>query len=595
MTIHEGEESGKEPSRQPSQPKLHHQESEGNYPLALVENPSSQTVANDGKKYRWRKGRKQPVEDESTLDTLFGNSRPAHLGSGLASGALSVIKGVAFGAGALVAAPVMGAVEGGASGFFKGAGLGVAAAVAYPVAGVAAGVKQIGQGAMNTPEAYAESKAGKQYDDKQGVWVDKYHVLDEEFASIVEEKDLLEVERAKMGKEQKSNKMLQKQTSSGRTVVDTEYYDILEVPTDATQAQIRKAYYKLAKECHPDKHGGDLEMKEKFQQVGEAYQVLGDTERREQYDMYGKAAAEKMEFLDHSIFFAMLFGSEAMEPYIGKLKLASMVEDEEEDMGAASDDRKELEQAYRTAQQTFREVDLARKLRDRLEPYVAARKAQDGHAAVDWKKQQSEIALKLCAESFGAELVDGIGFAYENYANQYIGKRDNWYGGSMAKFQLQKRQFDTIWAALQSASKASKETRKQQKKMKKDAKKAKGEVGSPGSDPEASSSREGVGEMESMEKSLEHILQTMLHICIADITQTIRAACKKTLNDKAVEEGEQRFRAEGLRELGKLFQQVSGDYRAKNKKLDPVEQMQEAYLKAAQKMDEQHVKPPPSN
>eukprot|EP01054_Gregarina_sp_Poly1_P010941 Gregarina_sp_Poly_1__10940@NODE_85_length_15275_cov_135_187336_g73_i0_p2_GENE_NODE_85_length_15275_cov_135_187336_g73_i0NODE_85_length_15275_cov_135_187336_g73_i0_p2_ORF_typecomplete_len596_score117_59DnaJX/PF14308_6/1_9e36DnaJ/PF00226_31/6_5e25DnaJ/PF00226_31/4_2e03DnaJ/PF00226_31/7_3e03DnaJ/PF00226_31/6_9e03ATG_C/PF09333_11/2_4e12ATG_C/PF09333_11/4_9e03Pam16/PF03656_13/0_0041Pam16/PF03656_13/3_4e02Pam16/PF03656_13/1_3e02VPS13_C/PF16909_5/0_028Sporozoite_P67/PF05642_11/8_NODE_85_length_15275_co len=581
-------------TREGSQHQVHRQESDYKYQLAVVEGGQSGSESLAQEKRRRRRGKKS-AGDESMLDNLFGNSRPSHAGTGILSGATSVVKGVAYGFGALVAAPVMGAVEGGAGGFVKGAGLGIVSAVAYPVAGMCAATKQVTQGFVNTPEYIQESKAGKVYDEKSGAWVDKYHILDEEYERALALKVALEAERAEMGKQNKSSRTFQKQTSS-RAVADTEYYDILGVPSDATQVQIRKAYYKLAKECHPDKHGGDLEMKEKFQKVGEAYQVLGDPERREQYDLHGKAAAEKMEFLDHSIFFAMLFGSEAMEPYIGKLKLAAMVEDEEDDTSGDSDDRKELEAAYRDAQQAFREVDLGRKLRDRLEDYVQSRKESKSTKAVEWRGEQMKVALRLCTESFGAELVDAIGFAYENYANQYIGKRDNWYGGSMAKFQLQKRQFDTIYAALQSASKASKETRKQQRRRKKEnAKKAK-DSNSPGSDPEGSSNEVVASEIEAMEKSLEHILQTMLHICIADITTTIRSACKKTLNEKDVDETEQRFRAEGLQILGKVFQEASSNYRATNKRADAMEQMQEAYIKAAQKMDEQqHGRTPAPN
>ena len=58
------------------------------------------------------------------------------------------------------------------------------------------------------------------------------------------------------------------------------YYDVLGVPTDASEADIKKAFRKLASQHHPDK-GGDTN---KFQQIQEAYEVLGDSDRRHQYD-----------------------------------------------------------------------------------------------------------------------------------------------------------------------------------------------------------------------------------------------------------------------------------------------------------------------
>ena len=68
-----------------------------------------------------------------------------------------------------------------------------------------------------------------------------------------------------------------------------EYYDILEVKVNATQSEIKKAYYKLAKKYHPDKATGDKkeEYTQKFQKIGEAYEVLSDPEKRKVYDMYG--------------------------------------------------------------------------------------------------------------------------------------------------------------------------------------------------------------------------------------------------------------------------------------------------------------------
>lgn len=59
-----------------------------------------------------------------------------------------------------------------------------------------------------------------------------------------------------------------------RKVVDTTYYDILEVPTDAKTEDIRRQYYKLARKYHPDKNPDDPQAKKRFQQIGEAYQVL---------------------------------------------------------------------------------------------------------------------------------------------------------------------------------------------------------------------------------------------------------------------------------------------------------------------------------
>lgn len=64
-----------------------------------------------------------------------------------------------------------------------------------------------------------------------------------------------------------------------------DYYDILGVPKTASEADIKKAFRSKAHKLHPDK-GGD---KAKFQEINEAYQVLGDKNKRAQYDQFGSA------------------------------------------------------------------------------------------------------------------------------------------------------------------------------------------------------------------------------------------------------------------------------------------------------------------
>jgi len=67
-----------------------------------------------------------------------------------------------------------------------------------------------------------------------------------------------------------------------------EYYQILGIPRNATKAQIKKAYRKLAMQYHPDRNPGKEQWaNEKFKEINEAYAVLGDPEKRRQYDQFG--------------------------------------------------------------------------------------------------------------------------------------------------------------------------------------------------------------------------------------------------------------------------------------------------------------------
>jgi curved DNA-binding protein len=72
-------------------------------------------------------------------------------------------------------------------------------------------------------------------------------------------------------------------------MADVDYYKVLDLSRGASDDEIRKAYRKLAREYHPDMKPNDKSAAEKFKSIQEAYSVLSDPEKREQYDRYGAA------------------------------------------------------------------------------------------------------------------------------------------------------------------------------------------------------------------------------------------------------------------------------------------------------------------
>src|SRR5258706_12505157 len=69
-----------------------------------------------------------------------------------------------------------------------------------------------------------------------------------------------------------------------------DYYEVLEIARNASDDEIKKSYRRLAIKFHPDKNPGDKAAEEKFKEIGEAYEALGDPQKRAAYDQYGHAA-----------------------------------------------------------------------------------------------------------------------------------------------------------------------------------------------------------------------------------------------------------------------------------------------------------------
>jgi len=71
-----------------------------------------------------------------------------------------------------------------------------------------------------------------------------------------------------------------------------DYYEVLGVPKNAQDAELKKAYRKLAMQYHPDKNPGDEEAENKFKEINEAYEVLSDGDKRARYDQFGHAGVD---------------------------------------------------------------------------------------------------------------------------------------------------------------------------------------------------------------------------------------------------------------------------------------------------------------
>ncbi|KAF8819917.1 DnaJ domain-containing protein [Cardiosporidium cionae] len=524
---------------------------------------------------------------------LFSTRKPRDFAAGLSSGLKSIAKGTLMGAASLVILPVAGARQEGFSGFLKGAAKGVATAAALPLAGVAVAGYQISRGVINTPTALYEKNSGKKWNYRKREWIDGSYYLEKEIEEVLkspppEYLTSTDDPSSTTGGENEA----ESPTRTQRAVVERDYYDLLEIPTNATPNEIRRQYYKLARRYHPDKNPNDPFAKTKFQDLGSAYQVLIDEKYREKYDKYGKSGTKDVPLLDCAMFFTMLFGSEKLEPFIGKLKMALYLDLMDKDTLSPSSTKLEFLQLQR-------EVKLALALRDRIEAYIT----EDKEIQEIWEGEMERLADDLCQGSYGNVLVPAVGWVYENYATQFLGKLDTFLGmgGKYAKLRARSRHVGNAWSTAMSAARSTTAalqiTRDERKAQKDSHKKVAVDDGEKNLD--SSASDEGsqkkaaeaaiVQKMKHLEEALPVFVDMLLNVCVLDIEASVKSACKKVLKDMSVEISVRRSRANALIKMGNIFLLAGEKHKStviKENKDSARHKIEEAFIRAAQKKDD---------
>ena len=150
----------------------------------------------------------------------------------------------------------------------------------------------MGRGVANTPSAIRNKANGQEWNSETREWYIYYLKVEEKEYLEKSDEQFMEELKAKGGSSSFGNPFTDAQKEMGgesREVKDTELYDVLGIKPSATQSEVKKAYYKVARKTHPDKVGKDDPLaKEKFQKVGQAYQVLIDEKTRKKYDEMGQ-------------------------------------------------------------------------------------------------------------------------------------------------------------------------------------------------------------------------------------------------------------------------------------------------------------------
>ena len=365
----------------------------------------------------WQEKAEQPYD--VPINKIFVTHKPRDVIEGVKSAISNTISGAYYSVVVLVATPLLGGLGDGAIGAISGLIVGVILSVALPIVGFVLGSYQIIHGFIATPEAVVNGFFHcKLYDETKREWVE--YRLNED---IVEINNLLQIEqeKEKMKKNDgcSDNTNLSSSSSRRRRVNSTEYYDLLDIQTDASPSEIRSAYRKKARIVHPDKNPNDPDAQEKFRMLSAAYQTLSDPSKRNKYDRSGigvnPETPEDDPIFDPLIFFAVMFGSEQVESYIGELGIATFI-DEFLKLDSVPDpslgDYKtescwnEAGEAGEAAlKRRKRETDIAIHLRTRVSDYV------EGYLALDaYKDGCFEEAVSIAKGGlYGASFLLAIG------------------------------------------------------------------------------------------------------------------------------------------------------------------------------------------
>jgi len=508
-------------------------------------------------------------EASEILNSLFSTKKPKDGWAGLSSGLKSVAKGTVAGAASLIAQPIAGAQEGGVKGFFGGLVTGVASAVALPVTGVCVGAYQVSRGVANSVEAFSASKQGMQWDQEKREWI--FYFL---------EKDKKEVEELEAELNAKKNGTMANGDAviglDEKKVKDREFYDLLSVSTNATPGVIKKAYYKEARKCHPDKNPDDPEAAVKFQTLGQAYQILSNADSRANYDKNGRPdtnSADLANEIDPLVFFNVMFGSHLVEPYVGELWIATtadtMMKDAMEQQQAMDMENMTEEDAAKLLagktsseemimKQRKREVKCALNLREKVLPYLEAKTETD---VDEFRSAIQTEATKIADSSFGATFLVTIGFALEVEAEEFLGFQNTvlGVGGHAARWRKTRKNtsnnFKLVGAGINAATtgrKAMKEVESAQRAI--EERRARAAIeGAPEKTEDGMDEEQAKVAAQKMEETIPALLELAWVINIRDISRTLKNTCKKLFTDAEVPLATRIKRAEAVHILGQEF------------------------------------------
>lgn len=438
----------------------------------------------------------------------------------------SVVIGTTLGVLSFIGLPIITAFQSGIAGFFAGGIVGTILAIISTVSGFVNAAIQLTQGIGNTWSAMQAYAAGKIWNAADSDWCTY---------SMQQEANELKSPRKKHG-----------------TVKNLDYYEILEVSPDASSSEIKRSYYRKAKDVHPDKNPDDENAAEKFLKLHTAYQTLMDDELRSTYDTFGTSASGESSNkppLDPYVFFAIMFQSQLVEPFIGELAVASF-----------ADLLLKLSMASSSASNTIevsdlkvlwddsqfksrkRQLEIAQNLLSRIGEYV-----NGTQSATDFEQQCSIEADAIRETDFGTRFLASIGRVLQVEAGQYLGFHWSLLSWPKGTFYSVVKWRNKHWNRLSSVRKTLDVFRAAYKGAQRDQ--------------EATKEESPYLQLLAQEENVQELLPLILKMSWAyneqDIASAVHGACWRLFLDSDVSSNERLKRAQAIRIMGNAFVRAS--------------------------------------
>jgi curved DNA-binding protein CbpA len=445
----------------------------------------------------------------TSLQDVFGTVLPTRKPRHILEGAMNAIKSIAIGTAAgmvsLVSFPALLALEKGWFGFVGGAILGSIMGAICALGGIINAGLQITRGTLGTWDAIQAARAGKIWDSSRLEWY--FYNLDEEAQELTMERN--------------------------RSVVkEMEYYELLGVSVNASSKEIKRAYYRKARDVHPDKNPNDQEAADKFLKLHVAYQVLSDEDTRAAYDTFGASSAQNDgRQMDVFVFFAILFGMDKVEPYIGELAVASFVDRfmKVAQSGSTMQDFKMLrDDSDRKTRK--RQMEISVNLIARIQGFVNRTQSKE-----KFKESCLTEAGEIAQSAFGAAFLVSIGTALKLEAGQFLGFHRS----------ILSRPKGTFFAAIKMKNKYANRIVSVRKTF--------NVVRAVIMENQSGNTSFSIDQSVKMEEALPVILEMAWAYNEQDIAHTLNGACWRIFLDHGATLDERLRRAEALQILGEEF------------------------------------------